>query len=93
MRAFRESLFDLGLLAFPSSFRRVYGPEMREVARERFAELGWYAALSEALDAGIAGTRMRFEQINAAMRRYLDLSKMTIIKAGDFAKAAAVPGK
>lgn len=26
------------------------------------------------------------EQINAAMRRYIDLSKMTIIKSGDFAK-------
>ena len=67
MRDLRESLFDLGLLAFPRSFRRAYGPEMREVARERFAELGWYAALSEALDAGIAGTRMRFEHVNAAM--------------------------
>jgi len=29
------------------------------------------------------------EQILAAMRKHLDLSKMTIVKAGDFAKAVA----
>ena len=29
------------------------------------------------------------EQINAAMRKYIDPSKITIIKSGDFAKAAA----
>lgn len=40
---------------------------MREVARERFAELGFFAALSEALDAMVAGTRMRVEHVNAAM--------------------------
>jgi len=28
------------------------------------------------------------EQINAALRKYLDLSKMSIVKAGDFAKSA-----
>jgi len=31
------------------------------------------------------------EQVLAAMRKYLDLSKMTIVKAGDFAKGAAAP--
>jgi zinc protease len=31
-------------------------------------------------------------QINAAVRRYLDLSKITIVKAGDFAKAKAKIG-
>jgi|KBSSwiStaDraftv2_1062776.scaffolds.fasta_scaffold01520_11 zinc protease len=33
------------------------------------------------------------EQINAAMRKYLDPSKMTIVKAGDFANAAKDKGK
>ena len=28
------------------------------------------------------------EQINAAMRRYIDPAKITIVKAGDFAKSA-----
>ncbi len=45
----------------------------------------------EKLDKQIAA--LTPEQINAAMRRHLDLSKMTIIKAGDFAKAAAAPAK
>ncbi len=67
MRDLRESLFELGLLAFPRSFRKTYGSEMREVAHERFAELGLAAALSEAIDASLAGTRMRFEHMNAAM--------------------------
>jgi zinc protease len=31
------------------------------------------------------------EQINAAMRRYIDPSKLIIIKSGDFAKTAAAP--
>ena len=71
MRTLRESLFDLGLRAFPRSFRQAYGPEMREVVRERFAELGFFAAVSEAIDASVAGTRMRFEQMNAAMPAFL----------------------
>jgi zinc protease len=33
------------------------------------------------------------EQINAAMRRHINPSKITIIKAGDFAKNAAAPTK
>lgn len=40
---------------------------MREVARERFAELGFFATISEVLGAAVAGTRMRFEHVNAAM--------------------------
>jgi zinc protease len=31
------------------------------------------------------------EQINAAMRKYIDPSKLIIIKSGDFAKNAAAP--
>ncbi|HZJ00035.1 MAG TPA: hypothetical protein VFD22_05200 [Gemmatimonadaceae bacterium] len=67
MRTLRESLFDLGLLAFPRSFRTEYGSEMREVARERLGELGFLETITEVADATIAGTRMRFEHMNAAM--------------------------
>jgi zinc protease len=44
--------------------------------------LAWDAALEEKIKA------LTPEQINAAMRRHIDPSKITIIKAGDFAKAA-----
>ncbi len=43
-------------------------------------------AWDEAMEKKI-GT-LTVEQVNAAMRRFLDLSKTTIIKAGDFAKSA-----
>jgi len=50
--------------------------------------LAWDAALEKKVEA------LTGEQILAAMRKYLDLSKMTIIKAGDFAKnAGAAPAK
>ena len=31
----------------------------------------------------------QLEEVNAAMRRFIDPSKITIVKAGDFAKAAS----
>jgi zinc protease len=40
----------------------------------------------DALDKKIGA--LTVEQVNAALRRFVDLSKMTIIKAGDFAKSA-----
>jgi len=64
VRAIRESLFDLSLLAFPRSFREIYGAEMREVAHERLTDLSFIEGVSEALDATIAGTRMRLENVN-----------------------------
>lgn len=64
MRSIRETLFDLGMLAFPEAFRIAYGSEMREVAHERFAELSFVEAVSEAVDATIAGMRMRLEHVN-----------------------------
>jgi hypothetical protein len=64
VRAIRDSLFDLGLLAFPPSFRAAYGAEMREVAHARLAELTIFQAAAEAVDATIAGTRMRLEHVN-----------------------------
>jgi zinc protease len=45
--------------------------------------LAWDAAFEKKVEA------LTGEQILAAMRRHLDLSKMTIVKAGDFAKGAA----
>jgi zinc protease len=44
-------------------------------------------AWDEALDKKIAA--LSAEQVNAALRRFLDLSKMTIVKAGDFAKTTS----
>ncbi len=46
-------------------------------------DLTWDAELEERLQAVTA------QEVNAAVRRYLDLSKMTIVKAGDFEGAAA----
>jgi zinc protease len=44
--------------------------------------LSWDDALDKKINA------LTVEQVNAALRRFVDLSKMTIIKAGDFAKSA-----
>jgi zinc protease len=44
--------------------------------------LAWDEAMEKKIGA------LTVEQVNAAMRRFLDLSKMTVIKAGDFAKSA-----
>src|SRR5262249_23654715 len=44
-------------------------------------------AWDEGFDKKIAA--LTPEQINAAMRKYVDLSKISIFKAGDFAKAAS----
>jgi hypothetical protein len=32
--------------------------------------------------------RKLLEQVNAAVRKYLDYSKLTIVKAGDFSRSA-----
>jgi len=34
-------------------------------------------------------TDLTVEQVNAAVKKYLDVSKINIVKAGDFAKAKA----
>ena len=49
--------------------------------------LMWDAGQEERIQA------LTVEEINSAVRRYLDLSKMTIVKAGDFegAKAKVIP--
>jgi len=50
-------------------------------------DLSWDAGLEDRIQA------VTVEEVNAAVRRYLDLSKMTIVKAGDFAgvEAGVIP--
>jgi zinc protease len=57
----------------------------RKLAQYRFLDrtLAWDAELEKKTSA------LTPEEINAAMRRFIDPSKITIIKAGDFAKAAS----
>ena len=65
-------------------------PLARTLATDLYIKrtLAWDAALEKKVEA------LTGEQILAAMRKYLDPAKMTIVKAGDFAKgaAAAPPG-
>ena len=60
-------------------------PLARTLATDLYIKrtLAWDAALEKKVEALTA------EQILAAMRKYLDPAKMTIVKAGDFAKSAA----
>ncbi|MFY9611769.1 MAG: pitrilysin family protein [Blastocatellia bacterium] len=56
----------------------------RKLAQYRYLDrtLAWDTELEKKIAA------LKPEEINAAMRRHIDASKITIIKAGDFAKAA-----
>ncbi len=60
-------------------------PLARTLATDLYIQrtLAWDAALEKKVEALTA------EQILAAMRKYLDPAKMTIVKAGDFARGAA----
>ena len=60
-------------------------PLARTLATDLYIKrtLAWDAALEKKVEA------LTGEQILAAMRKYLDPAKMTIVKAGDFAKGAA----
>ena len=57
----------------------------RRLAQYRFLDrtLAWDAELEKKISA------LTPEEINAAMRRFIDPSKITIVKAGDFAKTAS----
>src|SRR5205085_9543360 len=44
--------------------------------------MAWDDTLDKKINA------LTVDQVNAALRRFLDLSKMTVIKAGDFSKTA-----
>jgi zinc protease len=63
------------------------GPLARTLAANLYIPrtLAWDAAFEKKVEA------LTGEQIVAAMRKYLDLSKMTIVKAGDFARSAGAP--
>ena len=67
---------------------RSRGPRTRALARTLAVDLyldrtlAWDAELEKKVEA------LTGEQIQAAMRKYLDPAKMTIVKAGDFANAA-----
>jgi zinc protease len=60
-------------------------PLARTLATDLYIKrtLAWDAALEKKVEA------LTGEQILAAMRKYLDPAKMTIVKAGDFAKGGA----
>ena len=49
--------------------------------------LGRTFEFSKAIDAKIKG--LTLEQVNAAFRKYIDPAKVSVFKAGDFAKASA----
>ncbi|MEA2238645.1 MAG: zinc protease, partial [Thermoanaerobaculia bacterium] len=61
----------------------------RTLATELFTNrtLAWDAALDKKI------SDLTAEQVNAAMKKWIDPSKITIVKAGDFAKAAATGPK
>ena len=56
----------------------------RKLAQYRYLDrtLAWDTELEKKIAA------LKPEEINAAMRRHIDASKITMVKAGDFAKAA-----
>jgi len=62
-------------------------PLARTLATDLYIKrtLAWDAALEKKVEA------LTGEQVLAAMRKYLDPAKMTIVKAGDFAKGGAAP--
>jgi zinc protease len=75
--------------------------QSRQVGRSQdqglAAQLGNYAFLGRTLayDSGLEKqvAALTPEVINAAMRKFIDPSRITIVKAGDFAKGKAEPGK
>ncbi len=73
----------------PGRRARRIAPLARTLATDLYIErtLAWDAALEKKVEA------LTGEQVLAAMRKYIDPAKMTIVKAGDFAKggAAAAP--
>jgi zinc protease len=54
-------------------------------SRERF---DWTMKFDETFEAKIAA--LTAEQVNAAVRRHLDLAGLAIVKAGDFKKAGVL---
>jgi zinc protease len=73
-----------GYLQFAQLNRAQDGSLARKLAAYRFYNrtLGWDAEMEKKISA------LTPDEIAAAMRRHIDPSKFTIVKAGDFAKAA-----
>lgn len=65
MRTICESVFRLGLFAFPRAFRSEYAAEMISVFHERVAELSPLGAVGETIGVFSAGARMRLEHRDA----------------------------
>lgn len=76
-----------GFLQSQQVSRAQDGSLARRLAQYRYVNrtLAWDAELDKKISA------LTPEQIGAAMRRRLDPAKLTIVKAGDFAKAASKP--
>ena len=79
MKAIFESLFRVGLLAFPRSFRSEYEAEMISVFRERVTELSPLAAVGETIDVFSAGARMRLQRTHARQALIVTLAAAMFI--------------
>jgi zinc protease len=74
----------------PRQLNRAQDPSLVRVLTQGLyfdRDLSWDADFEDRIEA------VTVEQVNAAVRRHLDLSKMTIVRAGDFegAKAKVIP--
>ncbi len=98
--AFKEEIrkiLDAGFTAEEVAAAKQGWLRQREVSRSQERELASRLARFEELDRTLAWQTeleakveaLRPEQILEALRRHLDLEKMSIIQAGDFARAAA----
>ena len=79
MKTICESIFRLGLFAFPRSFRSEYEAEMLSVFHERVAELSPLAAVSETIDVFTAGARMRLEGTQARQALVVTLAAAMLV--------------
>ncbi len=98
-KAFREELARAasGFTADELAFVKNAWLQSRQVGRtqdgavaSRLAEniyIGRTMAFDEALEAKVA--QLTLDEVNAAYRKYLDIAKLALFKAGDFKKAAA----
>jgi len=103
-QAFREEIDRMlkdGFTADEVKEARTGWLQSRQVGRSQdqqlVGQLGNYAFLGRTLafDAGLEQrvAALTPDIINAAMRKYIDPSKITIVKAGDFAKGKQEPAK
>ena len=74
MKAVYESIFRIGLFAFPKSFRSAYSAEMMAVFHERVAELSPFGAFVETVDVVTAGASMRLQSGHARQAMIVTLA-------------------